>query len=90
MSVTMRSQQIRHARRHMGKKASKALGDLGAYAFLAGFGILILIPIAWMCSTALKSDGDVWLFPPQWIPDPLHWENFSRAFDKAPWNTSKR
>lgn len=48
---------------------------------LAGLSIIFLIPLAWMISTALKPDGQVMTFPPQWIPDPVVWGNFPEAFN---------
>ncbi len=41
--------------------------------------IVILFPIAWMVSTSLKAPNQVQQFPPVWIPNPLVWENYSRA-----------
>lgn len=41
--------------------------------------VVILFPIAWMVSTSLKAPNQVQQFPPIWIPNPLVWENYSRA-----------
>jgi ABC-type glycerol-3-phosphate transport system permease component len=41
--------------------------------------VVILFPIAWMVSTSLKAPNQVQQFPPVWIPNPLVWENYSRA-----------
>jgi ABC-type glycerol-3-phosphate transport system permease component len=42
--------------------------------------IFILIPVAWMLSTAFKVNGNVMLFPPQWTPKPFVLRPFSEAF----------
>ena len=39
--------------------------------------LLVLPPIAWIISTALKRDADTVAFPPQWIPDPVVLDQFA-------------
>lgn len=46
--------------------------------------ILELFPLAWMVSTALKERYGVMVLPPQWIPRPIHWENFHVALTFMP------
>jgi multiple sugar transport system permease protein len=51
------------------------------YAALFGLCAVILLPLGWMITVALKPDFEpVFTFPPQWFPtEHWHWENFSRA-----------
>ncbi|MGH7861569.1 MAG: carbohydrate ABC transporter permease [Candidatus Dormibacteraceae bacterium] len=53
------------------------------FALLAGLA-LTFFPIAWALSTSLKAPGDIFLFPPTWIPVPLHWENYVEAMTTVP------
>ena len=57
-----------------------------AYAILFALSLMILLPLGWMITVALKPDGvPVFTLPIQWVPTE-HWEwgNFSRAlFDPA-------
>jgi len=46
--------------------------------------VSMLFPLAWMLSTALKNNNEVFLMPPRWIPSPLKWANFPRVFEAAP------
>lgn len=48
---------------------------------VAAGGILALLPIVWMLSTAFKPPGQVFLVPPQWIPKPFVWANIPQALD---------
>jgi ABC-type glycerol-3-phosphate transport system permease component len=41
-----------------------------------------LVPFLWMISTSLKSNAEVFLYPPTWIPDPVKWSNFPDAFKR--------
>ena len=66
------------------KRRRKLFGDLLAYAVLLLLSVVILIPPLWMLSTALKADGDVFLYPPKWIPVPPHFENFRRGLTFRP------
>lgn len=55
------------------------------YALLAAVGAALLAPFAWLLSTALKPDSaDLFAYPPQWIPDPVVWSNFARAWAILP------
>lgn len=51
------------------------------YAALLSLSAVILLPLGWMITVALKPDRTpVFTFPPQWFPTEYwHWENFSRA-----------
>src|SRR5215208_3015379 len=49
---------------------------------LAGL-VLIFFPIAWAVSTSLKNPGDIFLYPPTWIPNPVRWQNYVQAMTTA-------
>lgn len=54
------------------------------YALLVLAGVLFLLPSYWLFSSALKPSGDLYKFPPQWLPRQLHWQNFRNAWQAAP------
>ncbi len=58
-------------RRHAG-----TLKRLGLHALLLAGSVVMLVPFVWMLSTSLKEPGDVFIYPPQWIPQPVVWENY--------------
>ncbi|MBI2941516.1 MAG: carbohydrate ABC transporter permease [Chloroflexi bacterium] len=39
-----------------------------------------------MVSTSLKANRQIFLFPPEWIPNPLIWENYPAIFTFAPFH----
>ena len=57
---------------------------LVTYAVLVVGALFFLTPFAWMVSTALKPDGQVFTIPPSWIPDPPMWSNFRRLMTEIP------
>ncbi|AJY75168.1 carbohydrate ABC transporter permease [Paenibacillus beijingensis] len=64
----------------LAKTASKWLNTLCLAILVAMF----VIPFVWMISTSVKSYGETVIFPPKWIPDQIHWENFSKAWNSGP------
>ena len=53
-------------------------------AVLIAGSVVLLFPFAWMVSTSLKPEDQLFLFPPQWIPRPFQWENYVRAWTAVP------
>ena len=45
---------------------------------------MMLVPLVWMLSTALKDRYSVFVMPPQWIPNPVVWTNFHEALTFLP------
>ncbi|KRE98886.1 sugar ABC transporter ATP-binding protein [Paenibacillus sp. Soil766] len=60
------------------------LRNLPIYAVLSLISLVILFPFLWMITTSLKDPTKIFLFPPQWIPDPISWSNFKQVFVKQP------
>jgi ABC-type glycerol-3-phosphate transport system permease component len=46
--------------------------------------VLMLMPLAWMISTSLKPDGDVFVIPIRWIPKRILWGNYPEALTFVP------
>lgn len=46
--------------------------------------VLMLIPLIWTLSTSLKPVSQIFLFPPQWIPNPIRWQNYAEAVTAIP------
>jgi multiple sugar transport system permease protein len=55
-----------------------------AYAALTVVTALVLVPFAWMLSSALKRDNEVLTIPIEWIPRELRWSNFADIWDRVP------
>lgn len=57
------------------------LGRFFTHLALAGGGLLMLVPFFWLVSSSLKEPFDIYSFPPQWIPDPILWQNYVDVFE---------
>jgi len=47
-------------------------------------GVIFAIPFYWMIRTAVMPADQIYLFPPEWIPNSLHFENFQTPFKTFP------
>lgn len=47
-------------------------------------GFFMLVPFFWMLSTSLKEPDAVFIYPPEWIPNPVVWSNYRRAWTILP------
>lgn len=65
----------------------KSAADWFSYVLLVFGGIVIMIPFFWMVTTALKPQGNLYLYPPQWIPNPVMWSNFREVWEEVPFAT---
>ncbi|HHV09873.1 MAG TPA: carbohydrate ABC transporter permease [Clostridiales bacterium] len=57
------------------KNKTRIVRGLAFIILLAG-AFTMVIPFVWMLSTSLKEAKYVYQIPPQWIPDPVDWENY--------------
>ena len=60
-------------------KRKRLYKTLILYVVLVALAVLFIFPLAWMVSTSLKPDDQVFLVPPKWIPNPIMWENYPKA-----------
>lgn len=54
------------------------------YLALLAVAALLVLPFLWMLSTSLKSNEQIFIIPPVWIPEHLHWENYLNVFERIP------
>lgn len=62
------------------RKRTEWLKAIPAWAYIVISAAIVLPPIAWIISTALKPDADTIAFPPTWIPDPVTFESFAGIY----------
>jgi multiple sugar transport system permease protein len=51
------------------------------YPVLLVGALIAVVPFVWTLSTSLKIPSQVFVYPPQWIPHPIEWANYSKAFN---------
>lgn len=75
------------ARRHR-EWSPSAVGTVALrvlhYLVLVVLSAVFLIPLVWLVSSSLKEQGQVFAYPPVWVPDPVQWSNYPVALRRAP------
>ena len=64
------------------------------YIIMIIVSALVILPYLWMIATSLKTPSKIFVTPPQWIPNPIRWENYVEVFQKNDyalylWNSLK-
>ena len=63
-----------------GQKQTKILMDSLVYAVLSFVSVLFILPFAWMVANSFKDIRGIYKFPPTFIPEVWHFENYPNAW----------
>jgi len=69
-----------------GNKPRYKTADIVRYIIIIIISVIILFPYFWMVTTSVKSPTKIFLFPPQWIPNPVRLENYIELFQRSPFH----
>lgn len=58
------------------KTTRKVIHAVIVYALVLPGALIFILPLLWMISTALKDPKQIFVYPPQWIPNPIKFSNF--------------
>ena len=47
-------------------------------------GFILLMPFVWLARSSLMDAGQIFEYPPRWIPNPIAWTNYPDAIDAIP------
>src|SRR5579871_400161 len=75
--------KARPARKYSGRRRSP-IRQAFTIVLLVVVGFLMLMPFIWLVSSSLKSQIDIFQYPPQWIPNPILWQNYVDALTYKP------
>ena len=53
------------------------------YIVLVAGAVFMLIPFLWMISSSLKDVESIFIFPPEWIPKEIIWDNYAQLFTSS-------
>jgi multiple sugar transport system permease protein len=62
----------------------RKLGLMVRYLLVAAAALLMAFPFYWMATSALKTNDEIWKFPPTLWPQTPLWSNFADAWQSAP------
>jgi multiple sugar transport system permease protein len=79
------AQRVLPAGRHAGMRPGRSrLGRVLVLVLLFGGALVMIVPFLWLLSTSLKEQRQIFLYPPQWIPNPVRWQNYPEALTQLP------
>ena len=67
------------------RRVSRTMTRIVIYLILVGGALTMVVPFIWMISTALKTNLEVFTFPPTFIPEVPQWNNFVDIFEIVPY-----
>ena len=62
----------------------RTIAHTAIYLVLVLGAILVFVPFAWTISTSLKTEAQTLKSPPEWIPNPVQWQNYPDALTARP------
>lgn len=65
-------------------RKQNTLSKLATTIVLAGGGLIMTLPFFWLISSSLKAPSKIYVFPPQFIPNPIRWQNYIEVFNAVP------
>jgi ABC-type glycerol-3-phosphate transport system permease component len=65
-------------------RRSQTIGKLLGLLIVGGGGLIMLFPFIWLVSSSFKAASKIYVFPPQLIPDPFRWQNYTEVFSAVP------
>jgi len=73
------------------RRQPKSYGDIVFHwltvFLLVFFAVVMITPFIWLLSSSLKTQINIFQYPPQWIPDPVVPENYLYALTYKPFGT---
>lgn len=54
------------------------------YSIIVITAVSMIFPFLWMISTSLKTEKQIFTYPPVWIPQPIKWGNYVKMWKVAP------
>lgn len=69
---------------HLSPKQAETIEKILGYLTLFAVAAIIVLPLYWMLSTALKTEQQTFAIPPEMVPNPIAWNNFTKVFEEVP------
>lgn len=61
-----------------------SFGLIAAYVLLIFIAFTCVLPLVWMLSTSLKEYSKIFVYPPEFLPNPVTTENYVKLFSTVP------
>jgi multiple sugar transport system permease protein len=61
-----------------------AIWKFVSYLLCFAGSCIMLLPLAWLFRSSIMTPGQIFTFPPEWIPNPFAWQNYPEALTTIP------
>lgn len=68
------------------RKKKFSIWRLLVYIILIAGSIIMLFPFAWLIRSSLMGTAQIFTFPPEWVPRPFVWSNYSESLTIVPFH----
>ncbi|HTF40431.1 MAG TPA: carbohydrate ABC transporter permease [Propionibacteriaceae bacterium] len=58
------------------RRSRSVLPTISTWTYIVISALIVLPPVVWIVSTSLKPEADTIKFPPEWIPNPITFDNY--------------
>ena len=58
------------------RRSRSVLPTISTWVYIVISALIVLPPVVWIVSTSLKPEADTIKFPPEWIPNPITFDNY--------------
>ncbi len=71
-------------KRSPGRTARKWLKTIFVYSLCLVGSVIALLPLLWLVRSSFMGLRQIFIFPPEWLPNPWHWDNYPKALTTIP------
>ena len=62
----------------------RAVGRAALYLIAITSAVIFMVPFAWTLLSSLKTSGELFRYPPTWLPENPQWHNYATVFELVP------
>lgn len=62
----------------------RAVGRAVLYLIAITSAVIFMVPFAWTVLSSLKTSGELFRYPPTWLPENPQWHNYATVFELVP------
>lgn len=65
-------------------RIQRVVGRAVLYLIAMASAVIFMIPFAWTILSSLKTSGELFRYPPTWLPENPQWHNYATVFELVP------
>ncbi|MGH2534588.1 MAG: carbohydrate ABC transporter permease [Thermomicrobiales bacterium] len=82
--VEARARAQARRRPRVGQHGRRRIGVTLTYLLCLACSAVMLLPLAWLVRSSFMQIEQIFIFPPEWLPEPWSWDNYPDVFETVP------